>query len=189
MGTIPVSSCKRRTVGIAVWAISGLASFPAFATDVFVAGPVEQINVAQREVVVLGQTVRLSQKQLSRLQWMAGSQRLAGYQAYVEVAGTSALDGVIQASSFQGGAPYVAGSSAIAVRNFVTKATNSRGHLTIGSLRVDASAVDSGTQVGDLVEVAGIQPNAGGVAFATIFRQVQGVIGSGTSGVIGSGDR
>jgi hypothetical protein len=178
---------KHVAIGFLFGLMGSFVSVQAVAEDVFVAGPIEKIDAAKREAVVLGQTVRLDRRQFARFQNLARSQGGSGYRAYVEVAGTSASDGSILGVRIQGGQPYVAGSSAIAVRNFVTKAVNSNGYLTIGDLRVDASAVSEGVQAGDLVEVAGIQPSSSGVAIATIFSRVRGVIGSGTSGVIGSG--
>ncbi len=187
MGHITVRNSKAGALSFVLGLATVLSWTPSSAADVFVAGPVESLLVSKGEAVVLGQTVRLNPKQMSRLRTMTSHQTFAGFQAYVEVAGIDGEGGVIVARSIQGGTPYVAGSSAVAVRNFVTKATDSRGYLTVGGLKIDVAALRVGVQAGDLIEVAGTQPSVGGIAIASVFKQVISEIGSGKDGVIGSG--
>jgi hypothetical protein len=64
--------------------------------------------------------------------------------------------------------PYVAGLSAVRVKATVASVDPSRGMLTAGGLTVDYTAhlsLDPGVApaVGDVVEISGIQPIAGGM--------------------------
>ena len=190
-----MNSRGARAFGLVSGLAMVLASLPTSAADLFVAGPVEKIDRAKREAVILGQRVQLSGRQFLVLQAVAQHQNLAGYQVYAEVVGSDAPNGVILAKTVQSSnSPYVAGSSQIAVRNFVTRPVNSHGLLLIGALKVDVSNAQAFGRAGDLIEMAGIQPSVGGVALASVLRRAEvnnpvtgGIIGSGQDGIIGSG--
>jgi len=149
---------------------------------------VESLNASTREAVVLGQRVQLNAQQFARIRAVVRHDSAFGYQPYIEISGTDSRAGAILAKSIQrASVPYVAGATPVALRGFVSKAADSRGRLTVGELKVDATAATSNLNVGDLIELAGTQPNARGLAIATTLRVVQGIIGSGTDGIIGSG--
>ena len=106
-----MNSRGARAFGLVSGLAMVLASLPTSAADLFVAGPVEKIDRAKREAVILGQRVQLSGRQFLVLQAVAQHQNLAGYQVYAEVVGSDAPNGVILAKTVQSSnSPYVAGS-------------------------------------------------------------------------------
>jgi hypothetical protein len=161
-------------------------SGPAVAQDLFVAGPLEQVDRARSTVAVLGQDIAVSREQLVRL--LAAKSDAAGATIQVIVVGSSTHGRITAKKLIIQDEPYVAGASSVALSGYISKVSAATGIAKIGRLAVDINGPGRRAKVGDLVEIAGTQPNGQGALLATEIRKLPaGSIGSGTNGSIGSG--
>ena len=107
-----VKTGQARTGAIATGVLAALVALPSIGADLFVAGPVESLNAATHEAIVLGQRIQLDARQFVRVQAAVRRDSAIGYQPYLEVGGTDTRDGVILAKTVQrGNVPYVAGAT------------------------------------------------------------------------------
>jgi hypothetical protein len=185
---------------VAVFVAAALAGTAQAAT--LAIGPIEQVNVKNSTVVVLGQTYKVSPAAVLKNQ--AGRpftlSSLAPY-TLVEVDGSESASGAPSVSSITRlRETDVPGATQLLVTGF-TSSESATGQVKIGSLVVDVtSTLTSGSQAfkaGGLVQVTGTQPNPGGIFLAQNIISVKssqalGIAGSGLSskaslGIAGSG--
>ena len=152
----------------------------AFANTLTV-GPVEQVNVKNSTIVVLGQTYQVGQK-TSLASVSPGD--------LVSISGTETASGSAHVSGLtllqQQNVP---GATTLLVTG-IASSVNSVGEVHIGKLTVDITATlvsDSWPiSTGQLVSVVGTQPSAKGTFLAQRI-QPEGVGGTGLNGVGGTG--
>ena len=145
-------------IGIAA---ASAATQSAPKSELLVVGPIEQVKSLSGFITVLGRSVQTD---------LAG--KLAVGQI-VEVYGTLAADGTISNTSVKPKGEYIPGASTVLTKGVVTATHPAVGTLSIGSALVDYTALlsdrdVSAVAVGDTVEIAGIQPVAGGTIIANI---------------------
>ena len=143
--------------------------------ELLVVGPVEAVSAVDRTALVLGQ--RVQTEMLDRL--VVGDT--------VAVFGVARPDGTIAAAAIQSRGAYVPGATTVFLSGRVESAQSSIGHVVMNGVRVDlTSAMSHGTfapSVGAKLSISGIQPASHGLVL------VNGISGSGTSGISGSGGR
>ena len=152
----------------------------AFANTLTV-GPVEQVNVKNSTVVVLGQTYQVGSK---------ASLASISRGDLVSISGTETASGSTHVSGIavlhQQNVP---GATALLVTG-IASSVNSVGEVHIGKLTVDVTATltsdSSPVSAGQLVSVVGTQPSANGTFLAQRI-QPEGVGGTGLNGVGGTG--
>ncbi|HEU4623268.1 MAG TPA: hypothetical protein VFS52_00810, partial [Steroidobacteraceae bacterium] len=152
--------------------ISGGAFARSTDAPLVLLGPVEAINQREGVVVVLGQ--RLPARVVGHVE--VGQT--------VAVFGTFDSRGVINVLGVQRQGLYVPGATSIVLTGVVQKVVPALGRATVGGVNVDLVSLvpleqSEGIAVGSLVQVAGIQPVAGGLIL------VQGISGGATSGISG----
>lgn len=177
--------CQLALSGLACAALLALSSVAA-AQDVYVAGPVEKVDLANSKIVVLGQDVAVSRAQVNRL--LTARSEMSGATLQVVVVGEASQGRMLARRLIIDDTPYVPGASPVALLGYVTKVNATVGTATIGRLTVDVTALGQRVYVNDLIEIGGTQPALSGALLAAEFRRVPaGSIGSGTAGSIGSG--
>ena len=185
---------------VAVFVAAALAGTAHAAT--LAVGPIEQINLKNSTIVVLGQSYRVAPGVIVKSQ--AGA--LAALSSLdtntlVEIDGSETANGQSAVTSVTSLPQMdVPGATQLLVTGVISSETPT-GQVKIGSLLVDVTAtLTSDTPmftVGGLVQVTGTQPNPGGMLLAQNIvsintAQALGVAGSGLSskaalGVAGSG--
>ncbi|HEY7888052.1 MAG TPA: DUF5666 domain-containing protein, partial [Steroidobacteraceae bacterium] len=169
--------------GAVLCATALLASAVGFASEAhagaLTVGPVEQLSVKSSKIVVLGQTYHLSSS--AKIGFITPG-------TLVVVDGTESASGAVRVTSVIPLSQLnVPGATKLLVTGVVSSVSNV-GTVRIGKLNVDINATltsdAQGASVGQLVQVLGTQPTAGG----TFLAQATGIVGSGAStGIVGSG--
>ena len=170
---------------VAVFVAAALAGTAQAAT--LAIGPIEQVNLKNSTIVVLGQTYQVSPAAVLKTQ--AGTPTTLNTLApntLVEVDGTetaggqSAVSGVTTLPGMD-----VPGATQLVVTGVVASET-STGQIKIGNLVVDVTAtLTSDAQkfaVGGLVQVAGTQPNPGGTFLAQSVTSIVNLQAPGVQG-------
>ena len=159
-------------------------------------GPVEQVNLKTSTLVVLGQAYHIDASALIKNQ--AGAVVSLGSLApntLVSITGTETATGQATIKSVTSLPQLdVPGATPLLVMGVVSSESPT-GQIKVGNLTVDINAtLTSDTQkfqVGSLVEIAGTQPNPGGLFLAQNIAAVTGVDGGGSAttalGVDGGG--
>jgi hypothetical protein len=182
---------------VAVFVAAALAGTAQAAT--LAIGPIEQVNLKNSTIVVLGQTYQVSATAVLRT--LAGAPTTLSTLApntLVEINGTETASGQSAVSSVTSLPQMdVSGATQLLVTGIVSSET-STGQVKIGNLVVDVTAtLTSDAQrfpIGGLVQIVGTQPNPGGLFLAqnVTAKAALGVAGSGLNsstelGVAGSG--
>ena len=160
-------------------------------------GPVEQVNLKTSTLVVLGQAYHIDATALIRNQ--AGAVVSLGSltpNSLVSISGTETATGHAQVKSVAALPQLdVPGATPLLVMGIVSSESPT-GQIKVGNLTVDINAtLTSDAQkfkVGSLVEIAGTQPNPGGLFLAQNIATVAGVQGGGAAtslGVQGGGTK
>ena len=147
-------------------------------------GPVEQVNLRTSTLVVLGQAYHVDASALIKNQ--AGAAVSLGSLApntLVSISGTETATGQATVKSVTSLPQLdVPGATPLLVIGVVSSESPT-GQIKVGNLTVDINAtLTSDTlkfQVGSLVEIAGTQPNPGGLFLAQNIATVTGVDGGG----------
>src|SRR6185436_7335494 len=152
--------------------ISGGAFAASTNAPLLLLGPVEAVKQRESVVVVRGQKLPLR---------TVGQVEVG---PTVAVFGSVRSDGSFDISGVQRQGLYVPGATSIVLTGVVQKILPALGRATVGSVNVDLVSLvpleqSQGITVGSLVQVAGIQPVAGGLIL------VQGISGGATSGISG----
>ncbi len=178
----------RTIAAVAAFVASTVAGATQAAT--LTVGPVEQINAKAGTLVVLGQTYYVgpaatirnaSGMPLSLISLRSGS--LVAVDGSESAKGSVAVSGVISLPQLD-----VPGATRLLVTGVVSSET-ATGQIKVGNLMVDINAtLTSDVQsfaIGDVVQIAGTQPNPGGVFLAKSIA-VSGVNAS-SNGIAGTG--
>src|SRR6185437_8606347 len=171
-----------RICAVAAFVASALVG-NAYANTLTV-GPVEQVNLKNSTVVVLGQTYHLGPH--------ASAVSLATLSpgALVSISGVETASGLTHVDKlFVLSQQNVPGATTLLVTG-IASAVNSVGQIHIGKLAVDVTATltsdGSPVSAGQLVSVVGTQPSSNGT-FLAQHVQAAGVGGTGSLGVGGTG--
>ena len=162
---------------------------------VLTVGPVEHVNLKTSTLVVLGQTYHIGRSALLRNQ--AGAVIALGSltpDTVVSIKGTETAAGKANLKSITALPELdVPGATHLLITGRVASET-ATGHIKIGNLTIDITPTmtsDTATAaVGELVQVVGTQPTAGGLFLARAVMSVDGINGSGSNksmGINGSG--
>lgn len=146
-------------LGISTGSVLGISTGSVLSSPVLLAGPIEQINVADGYFKSLGQTVYADSIVL-------GSLSLGDY---VGVTGAISAPGEMSSDQvFNFGGGYVAGATQVLVTGLPTAVDYRDGTTTVGALTVDYTSALSGRfdGIGAAVTVFGTQPQAGGKLLA-----------------------
>ena len=153
-------------------------------------GPVEQVNLKTSTLVVLGQAYHIDASALIKNQ--AGAVVSLGSLApntLVSITGTETATGQATIKSVTSLPQLdVPGATPLLVMGVVSSESPT-GQIKVGNLTVDINAtLTSDTQkfqVGSLVEIAGTQPNPGGLFLAQNIATVAGIQGGGAASSLG----
>jgi len=176
----------RKSVLVAGLTLGSIAALAHSATEkyqVILSGPIESVNRSANSIVVLGHQLAVR----SAAGFLPGQ--------VVNVLGTVLNDGSVRAAIVQNTVRYATSSDQVAVTGVVRAVDRLGGRVTIDGAKVDYTALlgngrFSPPKVGELVQVLGTQPRAGGIVLAAQFiRQAPlGVSGGGSPlGVSGGG--
>ena len=154
----------------------------AHAQETVVLGPVEQVNLGESSLTVLGQTFELTPAVAVTI----GAKRLKASDAlqvvhpgtYISVVGTDSSSGrPIAKEILVSRRPYVPGANDVFISGLVTAYDTSTGQAKVGNLQVDVTSMFASNSsfaiaVGSRIEVFGRQAIAGGVVWANEFKLV-----------------
>jgi hypothetical protein len=159
----------------------------AFGSDLRVFGPVERISLPTNAVIVAGQIVSVDRS--TALDFAEGSvgSALSNLKVGELVAVSGPIDGAAK-KIFATGKLAVNGATDVFIRGVVGGANLGVGHIRIGELDVDITPVlfdpeNSILDIGQVVEVVGIQPNFNGTVVVSSF--ARSIIGTSKS-IIGT---
>ena len=149
----------------------------AVGTDMVAVGPIDAIDVNSSSFVVAGQRIAVSGETVMH---EIGNANLLGFSAFklFHIGDVLAVHGELDKPAVSISRlveSYVPGATSIYLRGRVTKVDSSIGVATVSSMRIDftpamAKSEFVGVNVGDIVEVFGMQPVIGGSLIATILR-------------------
>ena len=153
-------------------------------------GPVEQVNLKTSTLVVLGQAYHIDASALIKNQ--AGAVVSLGSLApntLVSITGTETATGQATIKSVTSLPQLdVPGATPLLVMGVVSSESPT-GQIKVGNLTVDINATLTSDaqkfQVGSVVEIAGTQPNPGGLFLAQNIATVAGIQGGGAASSLG----
>jgi hypothetical protein len=171
-------------VGLTLGSIAGLAQSASGKYQVILSGPIESVNRSANSIVVLGHQLTV--------------RNAAGFQPghVVNVFGAVLSNGSTKAAIVQNTLRYAAGGDQVAVTGVVRGVDGLSGRIIVDGAKVDYTALlgngrFSPPAIGELVQVLGTQPRAGGIVLAAqlIKQPPAGVSGGGNVlGVSGGGN-
>ena len=169
--------------GLTLGSIAALAHSAPEKYQVILSGPIESVNRSANSIVVLGHQLVVRDA--------------AGYLPghVVNVFGEVLNNGSTRAAIVQNTLRYATGGDRVAVTGVVRAVDRLSGQVTVDGAKVDYTALlgngrFSPPEIGELVQVLGTQPTAGGIVLAAQFirQQPAGVSGGGGAlGVSGGG--
>lgn len=161
-----------------------------------VRGPVEKIDLVHGVLIIAGQSVTVGTKTSFSNDGVPSEENVPSLQQ-IQVGDLVAVFGRIGApaiSIVRLSSAYVAGATTIFVKGQVTSVDATVGSARINGLTIDYTAAMSdptfvGIGVGNIINVSGIQPIAGGQLLANMISHVSITPTASRTSIIGTGDQ